>query len=80
MSPRAPYGDWTGAAGDLRFARHDGTALAGFDENAYAAAAHVDHRTLDDLIDEVRQVTGNGYRTLVTTLTSMPVALLNSAG
>jgi len=36
----------------LRFARGDGTPLAGFDQDPYVAAANSDARTLDDLSDE----------------------------
>lgn len=37
----------------LRFARNDGTALPGFDENAYTPASHADRRALKDLLDEL---------------------------
>ena len=36
----------------LRFARKDTRELSGFDENSYAAAAEVSHRTLTDLFAE----------------------------
>ena len=36
----------------LRFARQDGTALPGFDENAYAHTSQADQRTLHDLLAE----------------------------
>ncbi|KGO94758.1 DinB family protein [Flavobacterium subsaxonicum] len=44
----------------LRFARNDSTALAGFEENAYAAVAHGADRKLQDMLVElalVRQCT-----------------------
>jgi uncharacterized damage-inducible protein DinB len=44
----------------LRIGRGDRTPLAGFEENAYVAAAHSDDRTLPDLLDEfaaLRQAT-----------------------
>jgi hypothetical protein len=37
----------------LRIARGDTTPLAGFDENAYVAAAGSDRRTVADLVDEL---------------------------
>lgn len=40
----------------LRIARGDETALAGFDENEYADAAKVHHRTLKDLVHEFQSV------------------------
>jgi uncharacterized damage-inducible protein DinB len=40
----------------LRFARADTTAVAGFDENAYVAAANFRGRTLDDLVAELSAV------------------------
>ncbi|TAF53467.1 MAG: DinB family protein [Sphingobacteriia bacterium] len=38
----------------LRIARNDQTPLAGFDENAYAAAANVDHRSWESMVEEFR--------------------------
>lgn len=38
----------------LRIARGDGTELAGFDEEAYVAAAAYDARTLDGLMEELQ--------------------------
>jgi hypothetical protein len=40
----------------LRFARHDGTALPGFDENQYAAASEADQRPWKDLVQEYLDV------------------------
>jgi uncharacterized damage-inducible protein DinB len=40
----------------LRFARHDMTQLPGFDQNIYVDKAHVDHRTMDDLIEEFQSI------------------------
>lgn len=40
----------------LRIARGDATPRAGFDENAFTAAAGSDARTLADLVDELRVV------------------------
>jgi hypothetical protein len=40
----------------LRVARGDATPLAGFDENAYVAAAGFDARSMDDLLDEMYAV------------------------
>lgn len=40
----------------LRFARNDTTPVPGFDENAWADAARVGNRTLDDLVDEFEVV------------------------
>ncbi len=36
----------------MRFARKDKTSLPGYNEDDYAAAANVSHRTLQDLIEE----------------------------
>jgi uncharacterized damage-inducible protein DinB len=36
----------------LRFGRGDGTPLAGFDEDAYAAAADAEHQALTDLLTD----------------------------
>jgi hypothetical protein len=38
----------------LRFARHDKTPLPGYDENLFAQNAHALHRTLDELLDELK--------------------------
>ena len=40
----------------LRIARGDTTPLAGFDENAYVAAAESDRRSVSDLIDEMTAI------------------------
>lgn len=40
----------------LRFARQDGTALPGFDEEHYAEHGHADDRTLASLVEEFRRV------------------------
>ncbi len=40
----------------LRIARGDETPLAGFEENDYADAARVQHRTLKDLVHEFQSV------------------------
>ncbi len=40
----------------LRIARGDETPLAGFDENEYADAARVGHRSLRDLVQEFQSV------------------------
>jgi uncharacterized damage-inducible protein DinB len=40
----------------LRFARHDSTPLPGFDENAYAAAARADERSLAAIAAEMAAV------------------------
>ncbi|CAN5222976.1 DinB family protein [soil metagenome] len=40
----------------LRIARGDETPLAGFDENDYADAAQLHHRTLHDLIQEFQAI------------------------
>ena len=40
----------------LRIARGDETPLPGFDQNDYAAAAAVDHRRFQDMIEEFRLV------------------------
>jgi uncharacterized damage-inducible protein DinB len=40
----------------LRIARGDETPLAGFEEDDYAAAAQVSHRTLKDLVHEYQSV------------------------
>jgi len=40
----------------MRFGRADGTALPGFDENAYVPAGRFDRRPLADLIDEWKTV------------------------
>lgn len=40
----------------LRIARGDETPLAGFDEKAFAVAAHADRRTLSDLVGELAAV------------------------
>ena len=40
----------------LRMARGDTAPLAGFDENAYAAASNADARRLADLLEELRSV------------------------
>lgn len=40
----------------LRFARGDGAPLPGFEQNAYAVAAHADRRPLRDLAAELRDI------------------------
>jgi uncharacterized damage-inducible protein DinB len=40
----------------LRFAREDATALAGFDENAYAPASRADARPLADIVAELEAI------------------------
>ena len=40
----------------LRFARGDQSALAGFEQDGYAANAQVDHRSLDSILDEYAAV------------------------
>lgn len=40
----------------LSFARGDSTILPGFEEDSYAANAHTNLRTLDDLFDEMQLV------------------------
>jgi hypothetical protein len=40
----------------LRFARGDGTALAGFDQNVWAQTMNADSRSMADLIAEFRAV------------------------
>lgn len=40
----------------LRFGRADGTALPGFDENAYVPAGRFDRRPLADLLDEWKAI------------------------
>ena len=40
----------------LRFARNDATELPGFDENAYALSAATEHRTLNEIAEELRAV------------------------
>jgi uncharacterized damage-inducible protein DinB len=40
----------------MRFGRADGTALPGFDENAYVPAGRFDRRPLADLLDEWKAV------------------------
>ncbi len=40
----------------LRFARNDKTALPGFDENLFAQYANANHRSLEDILAEVRSV------------------------
>jgi len=42
----------------LRFARNDGTPLAGFDENQFVPPANFDARPLPDLAEEFRAVRG----------------------
>jgi len=37
----------------MRFARHDETALPGFDENLFAANANADKRSINDLLTEM---------------------------
>ena len=40
----------------LRFARHDTTELPGFDQDEYTRYSGANHRTLDDLLDELATV------------------------
>jgi uncharacterized damage-inducible protein DinB len=40
----------------LRFARKDSTKLPGFEENDFAAAANANARSLEDLVEELKQV------------------------
>ena len=40
----------------MRFGRNDGTALPGFDENAYVPAGQFDRRPLADLVDEWKAI------------------------
>jgi DinB superfamily len=40
----------------LRFARKDSTKLPGFEENDFAAAANAGSRSLEDLVEELKQV------------------------
>ncbi len=40
----------------LRFARHDQTPLAGFDENSYASQAHAEGRSLRQLANEMKHL------------------------
>lgn len=40
----------------LRFSRNDATILPGFDENAFAMNAPVEHRSLKDILEELKQV------------------------
>ena len=49
----------------LRFARNDKTPLPGFDENDYAAEAHADKRSIQELLTElavVRQATQSLFK------------------
>lgn len=46
----------------LCFARNEQKALPGFDENGYAEAADVSHRTLTDLYDEFLEVKGSNLK------------------
>ncbi len=48
----------------LRISRKDETPLAGFDENDYAAAAPVDHRSVKELTSEFMAVRSGTYALL----------------
>ncbi len=60
----------------LRFARGDRSALPGFDQDAYVAAAHFDNRPLADLVEEFRL----GRRANVRLFRSFDAAALRRSG